>query len=320
VGACNLRGRIVPVIDLHLRFGQQRPPYRTTDVLVVLENGESAFGIIASGVQEVTQVVEEALPAGDRQSDAGGRFIRGLARLNEQLVMLLDVERLLGPGELPVAGDARQTTADDGRQTADGEGSLSSSVLRPPSSVPSTGEGSFSPEATPEERAIFRRRAQDLAPPMEQEESDGLASLAVVTLNGECYGIDLGLVREFAPLRSVTPVPCCPAHVVGQMNLRGDIITLVDVRGALEMPLEEAGDSRQVVVIAAGELVAGVLVDAMVDVFSLRPADVASVPAAVRAPAAEYLAGTAPYREKMLGILDLQALLTGGRLVVREEP
>src|SRR5262249_34289721 len=157
------------------------------------------------------------LPAGDRQSDAGGRFIRGLARLNEQLVMLLDVERLLGPGELPVAGDGGETE-DGGRRTEDGGGPSPSFGLRPPSSAPSAAEGSFSPEATAEERAIFRRRAQDLAPPMEQEESDGLASLAVVTLNGECYGIDLGLVREFAPLRSVTPVPCCPAHVVGQMN------------------------------------------------------------------------------------------------------
>ena len=136
------------------------------------------------------------------------------------------------------------------------------------------------------------------------------------------FGIDLELVREFSLVRNVVPVPCCPEHIVGQMNLRGDILTLVDIRAVLQLPgVPEDMDAPpgQVVVAQMGELRVGVLVDEVLDVLYLRPSDITPVPVAVQALGMDYLKGTAPHGTKMLSILDLNKILTTGDRVVFEE-
>jgi purine-binding chemotaxis protein CheW len=148
--------------------------------------------------------------------------------------------------------------------------------------------------------------------------------LAVVGLNGERFAMDLAIVREFSTLRSATHVPCCPNHIVGQMNLRGDILTLVDIRGALQMPLASTrGDSNgitgKVVVIESGALRVGVLVDEVFDVVNLQPTDICAVPSAVQSQGADFLQGTAPCGKGMLSILNLPKILTDGVLVVNDE-
>src|SRR6185436_21126644 len=103
-------------------------------------------------------------------------------------------------------------------------------------------ESAFFADATAEERAILRERALGLMPAGESQDRFHLMPLAVVSLNGEYFAVDLNLVREFGTIHHVTPVPCCPPHIVGQMNLRGDILTLVDIRGALRMPMQGADE------------------------------------------------------------------------------
>ena len=147
----------------------------------------------------------------------------------------------------------------------------------------------------------------------------------MVGLNGEYFGIDLAIVREFSALRIVTPVPCCPEHVVGQMNLRGDILTLMDIRAALNMPFANVRNGTssdptgKVVVVQTNALKVGVLVDDVFDVMNLQPSEIHAVPSAVQSLSEEYLKGTAPCGEKMLSILDLPKILTQGALIVNEE-
>jgi purine-binding chemotaxis protein CheW len=190
-------------------------------------------------------------------------------------------------------------------------------------SAPSA-ELAFYSEATPQERAILHARTQRLLQPLINRDSSSSIPLAVVGLNGEHFAMDLAIVREFSTLRSVTPVPCCPEHIVGQMNLRGDILTLVDIRGALQMPLASTrsdlnGITGKVVVIKSGALQVGVLVDEVFDVMNLQPTDICAVPAAVQSMSAEFLQGTAPCGMGMLSILNLPKILTEGALIVNDE-
>jgi purine-binding chemotaxis protein CheW len=130
----------------------------------------------------------------------------------------------------------------------------------------------------------------------------------------------LQAIREFAELRSVTPVPCCPEHVVGQMNLRGDLITLMDIAKAMGLPAASARAGCKVVVLNNVELRAGVLVDEVLEVLYLPATDVTPVPASARASGQEYLRGTAPHGSRMLSLLDLPTLLMQESLIVNEEP
>jgi purine-binding chemotaxis protein CheW len=297
-GVLNLRGRIVPVIDLDARFGRNPPRYQLTDSLIVLEHEEGQVGIIVNEVQNVRpiSVAEAETPSYGFEGEQRSRFLAGLARVDEQVVMLLLLENVI---RLPEVIEA-----------------LGGEEAPPLVSA----ERYFCPGATAEEREVFRERARSLAKPLEEREAAGRLPLAVARLNDEYIGIDLEVVREFAEVGAASRVPCCPPHVVGQVNLRGDIVTLVDIRGALQMPVAALREDGKLLVVQSGELLVGVPVDEVLDVLYLRPADVTSVPAAVEGMAEQYLQGTAPYEGKLLSILDLPGILAHGNLVVNEEP
>ncbi len=286
-GVVNLRGRIEPVANLELRFGHPSIRYHLTDSVVLLRVEDISMGVIVHEVHDVVEIPSDAIeppPRYDQETVPHAHFIIGEAKVNETIVMLLDAASL---------------------------------IHAPPLGAASAAPVVFCPEATPEEREVFRARARSRMQAAGGEDAAGQLSLAVVGLGSECFGIELDMVREFAHLRHVTPVPCCPAHIAGNMNLRGDILTLVDIRPALKLPQQDA--MAHVVVAEAGQLRVGVPVAQVFDVLYLRAADVAPPPAASGRIDDEYCKGVARYGEKAVTILDLRKILTEGKLEVEEE-
>jgi purine-binding chemotaxis protein CheW len=296
VGVLNLRGHVVPVIDVQLRFGRSPQLYRLEDNVILVARGDRTIGVIVNAVHDVRDFPEEAIePAPEDAPWQPGRFLAGFARFDEQVIALLDVERLLNGNAVP------------------GYESTEPGVAWRPA------ERSFCPEATLEERTVFQDRARTLSQPMEAHDYAGLRPLAVTRLGAELYGFPLEVVREFAAVGSVTRVPCCPPHIIGQMNLRGDILTLVDVRSALQVQ-SGAATARETVVVQSGDMLVGINVDQVLDVLHLRPAEIAGIPSVLETAGGHYLEGTAPYGSQLFGILDLPKLLTGANLIVNEEP
>lgn len=303
VGVVNLRGKIVPALDLSLRFGHPRQRYGLEDSLVVLESDDGPVGLIVNqvhAVRDFSTAEMEPVPAQWPREEPGTRFLSGLARVDEQVVMLLDRVHLLHlPGVVQPPEPAGET------------------ILR--DAMPS-----FCPEATPEERAAFRERAGELARPLDCHDVTGGVPLAVVRMSGELFGIDLHVVREFAELRDVTPVPCCPAHILGQMSLRGELFTLVDLGLALRLPgtgpALQGPAGRKVILLDLQGLGVGVPVDEVLDVRYFPPGELAPVPAAVRSVDATFLRGTAPHGTRMISILDLPRIFAQEQLSVNEEP
>jgi purine-binding chemotaxis protein CheW len=100
LGVMNLRGVIVPVIDLRTRFGVQlRAPDSSTVVIVVrvrTEAGEKTAGIVVDAVSDVYSVTPENIkPTPDLGAVAEGACVRGLASVGNKMVMLLDIDRLV---------------------------------------------------------------------------------------------------------------------------------------------------------------------------------------------------------------------------------
>jgi purine-binding chemotaxis protein CheW len=119
-----------------------------------------------------------------------------------------------------------------------------------------------------------------------------------VVLNGEFFGVNLNRVREFTDVKKVTPIPCCPGHIIGNMNLRGEILTLIDIRGLLNLPLNSIAEGYKAMVVEVDGIVSGITVEEVYDVMFLNPKDITSVPTAIHSINDEYLKGATPYQEK----------------------
>lgn len=299
VGVVNLRGRVVPVIDLDQRLGRGLHHPTLPDVVVALRVEGHVFGVIVDEVIEVLDVDAGAMvpvPSYGEERGDRARLIGGIALNDGQIVPVIDLRTLLATSEGIVELESEE-----------------------PESILALGELVFAPDADAAARSIFRERATALmASPVEsvREEQRGLAMFRLGT---EYFAVDLEIVQEFAAAPEITPVPCCPPQIVGQINLRGDIVTLVDIRAALEMSVPPPPTSAQALVIGVDELRAGVVVDDVYAVTSVPRSEVTSVPAAARSASREYLVGVVSYRNHMVSVLDLARMFSSGVFHVEEE-
>jgi purine-binding chemotaxis protein CheW len=100
-GVVNLRGIIVPVIDLRLKFGLADPKYDAFTVVIILRIAGRVVGIVVDGVSDVVRLAaSEVKPAPALGSVVDGSFLAGLATPGDRMVLLLDIERFLSSGEL----------------------------------------------------------------------------------------------------------------------------------------------------------------------------------------------------------------------------
>ena len=96
-GMINLRGNVVPVVDVRLRFGMEERPYDDRTCVIVVTVQDSTVGIIVDFVNEVASFPEEQIsqPPKQGENSLGSDFISGLGKLDEQVTVLLDINRLL---------------------------------------------------------------------------------------------------------------------------------------------------------------------------------------------------------------------------------
>jgi purine-binding chemotaxis protein CheW len=100
-GVVNLRGIIVPVIDLRMKFGLANPTYDSFTVVVILRIGGRVIGVVVDGVSDVARLgANDVKPAPQLGGVVDASFLAGLATQNDRMVLLLDIEKLLSSGEL----------------------------------------------------------------------------------------------------------------------------------------------------------------------------------------------------------------------------
>jgi purine-binding chemotaxis protein CheW len=101
-GVMNLRGTIVPIVDLRTKFQLETRAYdRFTVIIVVVVRGR-AVGIVVDAVSDVLDIADGAVQATPEFSNrVDTRFISGMARADEKLIILLDVDKLVGADEVP---------------------------------------------------------------------------------------------------------------------------------------------------------------------------------------------------------------------------
>lgn len=171
-----------------------------------------------------------------------------------------------------------------------------------------------SPEET---QRILKARAQVLArEPEPAEAADEHIEVVEFLLAHERYALESRYVREVYPLENLTPLPCTPAFVLGIVNLRGEILSVIDLKKFFELPEQGLTDLNKVIVLQSGNMLFGVLADAILGVRSIARTKIQSSLPTLTGIRADYLTGVTKER---VAILDAAKLLSDRKLVVQEE-
>ncbi len=320
IGFLNLREKILPVLDLNLKLGYLSPDYRLTDSVVVLKYEELRLGILVNKIHEIREIsLEEiATELNDEQEllvVEQRNIITGVAHFPDDILILNHPNNWLYSDEIQqlvslqkyLQQDIFDSSHIDELQTNDSDFLLLQNSI-------------FCPNATLEERKVFKQRADILRVSTKTQNFKNFKTLAVITLNDHLFGVDLEMVREFTDIYHVTPVPCCPSHIIGNMNLRGEILTLIDLRGlVLNLPPKGVAVGSKAMVIEVEGIVAGVIVEEIYDVmYSLNLQKVTAISTTINSINAQYCQGAAPYQEKIMSILDIPKIFLKGGLIVDE--
>jgi purine-binding chemotaxis protein CheW len=178
------------------------------------------------------------------------------------------------------------------------------------------GEQAWTPGAD-ETGRILRERALALA--AEPGRTQTLAqSIEVVEflLAHERYAVESSYVREVYPLGNLTLLPCTPAFVLGIVNLRGEIVSVIDVRKFFDLPQTGLPDLNKVIVLESGNMVFGILADAILGVRRIPLAEIQPSLPTLTGIREKYLKGITPERTV---VLDAGKLLADEAIVAEQQ-
>ena len=166
-------------------------------------------------------------------------------------------------------------------------------------------------------RAVLRSRAAALAKtgPKIREKQDVL-KIIEFHLAGENYGVELEFVREVQPLKDFTPLPGAPPFVLGIINLRGEILSVVDLKKFFSLPERGLGELNKVIVIRNQRMEFGILADVVLGTRKITVDELNPAPPTVTGIGAEYLKGVTLDR---LIIVNAQRILNDDKIIVQQE-
>ncbi|HSW14123.1 MAG TPA: chemotaxis protein CheW [Solimonas sp.] len=106
-GVINLRGTIVPVVDLRLKFALGRADYNQFTVMIILNVARRVVGIVVDGVSDVMQLTPEQIrPAPEFGSNVNTKFITGIGALEQRMLILMDIEKLISSEDMALMDSA----------------------------------------------------------------------------------------------------------------------------------------------------------------------------------------------------------------------
>lgn len=140
--------------------------------------------------------------------------------------------------------------------------------------------------------------------------NDPVVQWVTFRLDEEIYGINVMQVQEVLRVSEIAPVPGAPEYVLGIINLRGNVVTVIDTRERLGLSSKEVDDSTRIVIIEADKQVVGILVDSVAEVVDLRMSEVESAPNVGNDESSKYIQGVASHDDELLILVDLNKLMT----------
>ena len=171
--------------------------------------------------------------------------------------------------------------------------------------------------AASDRMTILRGRARALARPTEHlPAAETLLEVLEFRLAQERYAVETRYVREVAPLKELTPLPCTPSFVLGIVNVRGQIVPVFDLKKLFDLPEEGLTDLHRIIIVRGNNLELGLLADLTLGVRSIPLSSLQSSLPTLTGIRGDYLKGVTA---EGLVVLDLARLLADPRIIVNED-
>ena len=139
---------------------------------------------------------------------------------------------------------------------------------------------------------------------------DEIIQWVTFRLDGEVYGINVMQVQEVLRVTEIAPVPGAPDYVMGIINLRGNVVTVIETRKRFGLQSGEIDDSSRIVISEAEGHVVGILVDSVAEVVDLKRSEIESSPNVGNEESSKYIEGVATHNDNLLILVDINKLLS----------
>ncbi|MGL6322037.1 chemotaxis protein CheW [Aeromonas rivipollensis] len=147
-----------------------------------------------------------------------------------------------------------------------------------------------------------RNIAQNLA-------EDEVLQWVTFQLENETYGINVMQVQEVLRYTEIPPYGA-PDYVLGIINLRGNVVTVIDTRSRFGLPAGDVSENSRIVIIEAEKQVIGIMVDSVAEVVYLRSSEIDAAPAVGTEESAKFIQGVSNRDGQLLILVDLNKLLS----------
>src|SRR3972149_6870028 len=165
-------------------------------------------------------------------------------------------------------------------------------------------------------REILRTRAKALARQEKEKDIPGdHIEIVQFLLANETYGIESSFVQEVYPLRDLTPIPGPPPFVLGIINVRGKIVSILDIRKFFDLPEKGLTDLNKVLILNGHNMEFGLLADAVLGVRKIRANELQASLPTLTGIREQYLKGVT--KERFV-ILDAEKLLADKKIIVHD--
>ena len=143
-----------------------------------------------------------------------------------------------------------------------------------------------------------------------KSEGDEARQLAAFYLDETLCGVDIDLVQEINEDFSITPLPLAPDYVVGIMNLRGQIVTVINQCKKLGFNVSPMGRNSRVIIVRSQDEHIGLLVDKVTEVVTIRKNDVAEPPSNIKGAQGRFFQGVVQTADhELMALIDVEAVL-----------
>jgi purine-binding chemotaxis protein CheW len=168
-----------------------------------------------------------------------------------------------------------------------------------------------------ETKEMLKARAKEMAEEPELKKSfSPIVQLIAFSLGAETYGLESAYIREVYPLKDFTPLPGVPAFILGIINVRGQIMPVVDLKKLFHLPEQGITELNKVIILHDDQMEFGILADVVHGTHVVEEDEIIPAPHTLNGIGEENLKGIT---RKSLIVLNAKKLLTDKRMMVNDE-